>query len=769
MNVKTSVVRISGVVIVGLLSALAGLPEKPVGAAPNQFYVSPSGSSGNDGSEARPLDLATALSSRSPAKPGDTIWLRGGTYRGAFTSVLTGLPSAPIIVRQYPGERATIDASSRTQSALTVQGADTWYWGFEVTDSYPTRTTTNSTYTSGLRATSVWVLGPRTKFINMIVHDGEQGFGFWGAAVDAEIYGSVIYNVGVDNASKGDGHSIYVQSPIGTKKITDNILFNSFSMGVHAYTVGGRIDNIQMEGNIAFNHGVLSASSGAKANFYMGGEDDPDYPVYRNNYSYFSPEYSRGRNIEIRPSCHNGTFTGNYFAGGTAAIIYCSTAVVTGNVFAGPTTFGTPYPNNTLITGRPTGTHVFVRPNRYEAGRANIAIYNWALASAVSVDLKAAGLSVGQAFEIRDAQNFFGPPVVTGQYNGAAVQVPMTALVAARPVGNAPVIPDHTGPEFGTFVVLPTDAVAPPTSPQTPEEPAPNQPPAVTLTAPVATASFTAPATVSFSANATDPDGKVAKVEYFSGTTRLGTATVPPYTAVVTNVPAGTHQMSARATDLLGASKDSTAVAVTVKSTETAPLPPPPVASPSPSTANVAPVVTLTSPLSPIKMNAPASVTVTATASDRDGTIARVEFYNNGGKIGEARSAPYTFTLSNIKSGSQSFRARAFDNLGASTWSTVAYVTVRIPPGVRLLTPTATDRLVALQPISLAAVAATYEGTIAKVEYFNGSVKIGESVKAPYYVTVWPSVPAGTYTLTARAWDSFGGTNLSMPVTITVR
>src|SRR5437773_6446755 len=71
-------------------------------------YVTASGSAGGDGSSSRPWDLATALSQPAAVLAGDTIWLRGGTYRGNFTSNLRGSANAPIILRQYPGERATI-------------------------------------------------------------------------------------------------------------------------------------------------------------------------------------------------------------------------------------------------------------------------------------------------------------------------------------------------------------------------------------------------------------------------------------------------------------------------------------------------------------------------------------------------------------------------------------------------------------------------------------------------------------------------------------
>ena len=104
--------------LTGIAWFLAGCLLTPTAAGAAEYYVAPNGSSTNDGSVSRPLDLATALSASSPARPGDTIWLRDGRYLGTFVSDLEGSTTAPIVVRQYPGERAVIDAvtGDRTHS-----------------------------------------------------------------------------------------------------------------------------------------------------------------------------------------------------------------------------------------------------------------------------------------------------------------------------------------------------------------------------------------------------------------------------------------------------------------------------------------------------------------------------------------------------------------------------------------------------------------------------------------------------------------------------
>src|SRR5690606_35784814 len=56
-----------------------------------------------------------------------------------------------------------------------------------------------------------------------------------------------------------------------------------------------------------------------------------------------------------------------------------------------------------------------------------------------------------------------------------------------------------------------------------------NTPPTVSLTSPAANAVFTAPASVGLTASASDGDGTVVLVEYFSGTEKIGEATSSPY------------------------------------------------------------------------------------------------------------------------------------------------------------------------------------------------------------------------------------------------
>ncbi|WP_245641782.1 glycoside hydrolase family 48 protein [Nonomuraea candida] len=92
----------------------------------------------------------------------------------------------------------------------------------------------------------------------------------------------------------------------------------------------------------------------------------------------------------------------------------------------------------------------------------------------------------------------------------------------------------------------------------------PGTAPTVSLTSPTAGQRFTAPATVPIAANAADADGTVSKVDFYQGSTLLGTDTSSPYNYSWTNVAAGSYSITARATDNSGLVTTSAPVGITV-------------------------------------------------------------------------------------------------------------------------------------------------------------------------------------------------------------
>jgi hypothetical protein len=69
--------------------------------------------------------------------------------------------------------------------------------------------------------------------------------------------------------------------------------------------------------------------------------------------------------------------------------------------------------------------------------------------------------------------------------------------------------------------------------------------------------------------------------------------------------------------------------------------------------------------------------------------------------------------------------------------------------------------------ILLKADAADTDGTVTKVEFFQGATKIGEDTASPYQY-LWTGVPTGAYSITAKATDNNQMSTTSAPVAINV-
>jgi hypothetical protein len=115
----------------------AGGPMVPGGRV---FYLSPGGSDSGSGSASSPW--RTLESASSKLKPGDTLYLRGGTYTGEqmyWTSA--GTAAKPIWVKAFPGEGVVFDGNGTRQFIWFRDGASFVYLdGFRVTDYAPSGT-----------------------------------------------------------------------------------------------------------------------------------------------------------------------------------------------------------------------------------------------------------------------------------------------------------------------------------------------------------------------------------------------------------------------------------------------------------------------------------------------------------------------------------------------------------------------------------------------------------------------------------------------------
>jgi len=466
------------------------------------YHVSPSGSSSADGSAAHPWSLDYAVTGAGGhIQPGDTVWLRAGTYKGKFVATVAGASGKPVVFRQYPGERATIDVANSTSTtargdAFTVKGQWTVWWGFELMDSDQNRY-------SNTRPNMIVNSASNTKYINLVVHDGGIGMYTYASYSNVEVIGSLFYNNGWQGTSGGGGHALYVKSNSGLL-LKDNIVFNQFGYGIHAYSEpgDGALYRITLDGNVSFNNGSLpnNWSTTPNANILFGGMQGVEQGRVTNNMAYFSPGLGTN-NMMIGYSSYTNTdvvVQNNYAAGGQYVLTLGTWSQVSasGNELVGnnamvrlkdATLSGYSWASNIYrrdasatawdygtssytfsgwksttglggsdqVNAAPSAPRVFVRPSSYEKGRANIVVYNWGDRSSVDVNL-ASVLPSGAHYEVRNVQNFYGSPVTTGVFSGGSISIPMGGVAPAPVIGGSPHAPTKTGPIFDVFVVVVT-------------------------------------------------------------------------------------------------------------------------------------------------------------------------------------------------------------------------------------------------------------------------------------------------------------------------
>jgi hypothetical protein len=455
--IRPATLSVVAVALLATVACLGKAQSKDTEDPAKAVYAAPGGWSGGDGTKERPFDLGTAVSGMSPVRPGGTVWLRGGTYKGTFISVLTGTKDAPITVRPYPGEHVLIDGVTAKGSVLTINGAWTIFRDFEMTDSDERRSGPEL-----VRQAAVDVHGPNTKVVNLVVHDLGSGLGLWSDAVDAEAYGNIIYYNGWVGQDRGHGHGIYTQNKTGLRLITDNVVFNQYAIGIHAYgSDEAFLDHIRLEGNIVFNNGFTAGDF----NILLGGHRIATRPELIANVTYDHP--GTGNNVGYAAGCQDLLMKDNYFVASTGGyaidLVNCSGELKNNTIMGasrgieGQTIVTVPelmarYPDNMFVAQPTKGAQVFVRPNRFEPGRAHVVVFNWEHSDQVSVDLSSVGLPVGSGFELSDVRNLAAGPIVSGAYAGRPVKIPMKNLPVA-PVIGWKTLPPPTAPEFGVFLL----------------------------------------------------------------------------------------------------------------------------------------------------------------------------------------------------------------------------------------------------------------------------------------------------------------------------
>jgi hypothetical protein len=413
-----------------------------------------------------------------------------------------------------------LDNPARAGNTLGHNVHDVDFWDIEWYSSTIARTSAfsgNNGMPNGLI-----VEGQNIRLIHPYIHDLGD-FASFAVASNNLIYGAISMDHGWLAPDRGHGHLLYVEnddSNGSVKQIQNSFFINCYDAGVQEFGTAALTRAIQFQGNTVANAGGAKRVNNAQIQ-WMIGQNRPTQIVADSNVFYTSPDLGSGY-VEAgwQWDTQNGTlqFTNNYVIGPALEVTNWDQAVVRGNHIyprnadvsfylysnASPpqgfanwsvdenvygagnfisgqrrldanfnpitssSTQAVPSPWQTTISGDAHSTFnaapsnvVLVNPSTFIAGRVHITIWNPSGTAAVPLDLSAANLADGDAFELRDVQNIDGPAVVKGIYSAAspAISAPATGLVRKVMIGESSQ-PEHTAPYLLTFVLLSGDALS---------------------------------------------------------------------------------------------------------------------------------------------------------------------------------------------------------------------------------------------------------------------------------------------------------------------
>ena len=352
--------------------------------------------------------------------------------------------------------------------------------------------------------------------------------------------------------------------------------------------------------------------------------------------------------------------------------------------------------------------------------------------------------------------------------------------------------------------------------------------PTVTITNPPNYALFNTPVTLLLGASASDPDGTVRRVEFFTNNFKLSEDTSAPYIGVWVNPPPGNHVLTAVVTDNGGATNISVPINIVVNRSGGLPVTLVPFGSvwrylDNGSDQGTAWAGTnfndnawfggpaelgygdgdestlvgfgpdannkyVTTYFRHSFTNAAVFSSVTLNLVRDDGAVVYlngVEVFRSNMPGGVINYLTFASATVNAPQESQAF-STAVNPVLLRRGKNVLAVEVHqrdtassdisfnleltglgnLPPVVTLTAPVPNSVFTAPQSVPLAATASDSYGNIARVDFFLGATAIGSDTNAPFSLD-WQPV-AGTHALSALATDNNGGTNRSETVLVTI-
>lgn len=491
-------------------------------------YVDVTGSDLNNGTELSPWSITHAMSGNEASiLPGDTILMQAGDYAGQTSKCyIKGTALNPILVKAVGDVKVNFSDNVATAGFV-------WFWGIRPNDTNPERDFRIYARPSGFYLTTEgmsvincilsnvghpaighWVgCKDSSVYGNIIWGTGQYGQSPYirGSAVYAQNdTGTRSYGDNVTFRNFTNGLKPYAESGfVRGFEFTGNTSFFNRGAPYVLYSENS-VERIKLIENYSYDNNT-GAATATRIGYNGLGVANTGLEI-RDNYLYGSTRSQTGvldirmfNDLTVRDNTiitehtlnagetprlfsHYPTATetnidwdNNTYWGGRDISIGADNVIndhidyLTNDYHTSLAQWQTARPaydvNSTYTKTLPISNAVFNRPNQYERGRGHITIYNWESLLNVDVDISVYGLEEGEAYEIRDIQNLFAIPAISGTYTYASriVSVPMNLSTVSAVVDNHsyeldPLAGDlhsdmllceaHSDSKFGTFLII---------------------------------------------------------------------------------------------------------------------------------------------------------------------------------------------------------------------------------------------------------------------------------------------------------------------------
>ncbi len=234
----------------------------------NSFYVSPNGNDNESGTQENPWRTLSSAIKR--LKPGDTLYVRAGFYKGSVDFSVSGRSDAPILITAYPGETPVIDGDEYTYPQT--------YWGslMKVSGDYVNVSGFEVQYSNYM---GVLVTGKFSTVSNLNVHHNmENGIFLLGDNTVAD--GNTVWMNCLSNENGSFTRTSWASGLSAGRSpnfaiIRNNKVYNNFGEGLSTYEANGTL----IEGNEVYDNWAT--------NIYIS---DATNVILRNNYIYDTDE-----------------------------------------------------------------------------------------------------------------------------------------------------------------------------------------------------------------------------------------------------------------------------------------------------------------------------------------------------------------------------------------------------------------------------------------------------------------------------------------------